>query len=262
MSVTPEVQNLRFHQIPHPLRPQIHIQVFRDSMSACQHLRDHLLTAPECYAWGIVCPEFHEILDIENDDTRFYYWEEAKRSNGASAQLLYDIYSEAIRLNSADAAILKWIITNSYVTIVLGLDGVVVVINDRLSVVASAYLPGQGDARGVQDSRSLGRKGFPRERPMRNGRPSGRREALAERDRRVMERREENWNLEQKLYYRVFRPAVQYVRRYQRAIPSSAMHSSVVSFETLKTVLPPVTQLKWEDWQNLRRLCGREVIYG
>lgn len=255
-----EPSGLQPREIPHPLVPRSSVRVFRDGESACRHLRDHLLTAPECFAWALICPEYEKILDVHDANARFRYWQEVQRTRGASAQPLYELYCRAIGLNVEDAKKLGWLVSTEECLIALGTDGVVIIISYH--AVTTAFLPGQGTPDTVREQRYDNPRGLPRERGMRTGRPNRRTENAIERDRLIRKRREASWSHDQRVYYYGFRAAVQFLRRFQRIAPSTNGDEPYLGYESIKRKIPRLSQLKWPNWQDLRRQCGRGDHHG
>ncbi|MCX7700218.1 MAG: hypothetical protein N2039_05025 [Gemmataceae bacterium] len=255
-----DASGLQLREIPHPLVPRSSVRVFPDAESACRHLRDHLLTAPECYAWALICPDYDKLLDVHNADARFQYWQEAQRTSGVSAQPLYDLYCRAIRINAEDAQKLGWHVGTTRCLIALGTDGVLLIISNY--AVTTAFVPGQGTPDAVREQRNSNSRGLPRERGMRSGRPNRSADDTFHLDRLIRERREASWSRDQRLYYYGFRPAVQFLRRFQRIAPTTNGDVAYLGYEAIKRRIPRLSQLKWPNWQDLRRQCGREDHHG
>lgn len=253
-------EKLQLVDIPHPVVPRSSVRVFRDAESACRHLRDHLLTAPECDAWAIICPEYADLIDLNHPNSRFRFWQEVQRTEGLSAKALYDIYCRAIRANAEDAKTLGWLVGNKHTIIALGTDGLVIIFHH--DTVTTAFLPGKGTPEAVRDQRHANPRGLPRESGMRSGRPNRWTEEAAHRDRLIRQRREASWTRDQRIYYCVFRPSLQFLRRVQRVLPKTNGNKTVLGYEALKQVIPPLSLLKWPIWQHLRRRCGREDHHG
>ena len=157
-------------------------------------------------------------MELRDTLARRAYHERAERSRGATAQNLYDLFCRSVRQASRDSFRLRWFAETigtrgQAVTLAIGTAGVLLVVENWLK---TAFLPGQGDAQAVLDQREsrgprgesprAGRRGM---RPDVPGDSPGR-----DREDREQRRREEAWNDGQKLYYKVFRPAVQFVRSH------------------------------------------------
>jgi hypothetical protein len=216
-------------------------------------LRDHVLTAPECSAWAVVIPCLAETIGTDDADKRWNYAERAAADRGASAQPLYDLYCEAIALDSRDAAALHWFATPGSVTAAIGTSGILMLIEQEL---VTAFLPGQGSASATRAAQEEGReaRGLPRERSMRSGR-LGRKQHESPRESRRQQRREAGWTPQERLYYRVFRPAVQFVRRSHHRCRDMYGRLNRGEYALLKEVLPPSARLKYDDWLALRAQC-------
>jgi len=247
---------LRLGAVPHPAQAGAQVPFFSDWQSACQHLRDHLLTAPECLGWLQVAPEYGQILNPNDGDARWSYSEQAAASAGRTAQALYDLYRSAVSRDAGDAAVLGWHRSRERTTVCLGTSGIVTIIEQT---VRTAFLPGQGTPEGTLAGREPDQQqGLPRERGMRSGRPGRRDQKMSDRDRQVREQREAAWSRSQRLYYRVFKPAVQSVKQCHHR--NRNMYGKLVrsDYALLKDALPHLSQFKYEDWAALRQRCGRD----
>jgi hypothetical protein len=245
---------LTLRTMPHPAESQRDVRIFADWQRACDHLRDHLLTAPECHAWALVAPAYRDLLDPADGDARWRYDHAAQASSGAAAQPLYDLYAAAIVRAAGDAARLHWVFTCERVTVALGTCGLLLVVGEA---VQTAFLPGQGDAaRTAAAGATTDPAGLPREGGMRSGRPGRYDPAEPERERRARAERERQMSPDQLLYYRVFRPAAQFVRKCHHRQRDLRGRLLPGDYALLKEVLPPQSRLKFADWQALRRPCG------
>ncbi len=260
MSSTSPTDNdqLRLNSIQAPHIASAAIMVFADWQAAVTHLRDHLLATPECEAWAIVIPTYREIVDSA-PDSRWRYAQAAGKSNGIAAQKLYDSFSDTVALENMDAGSLGWCKGSGVTTVTLGSSGVLTVIeqpNGIAPVIRTAFLPGQGDAGIVTASHSLPALGWGlrREGGMTSGRP-GRAKAGSKREDRARQQREQEYDDSERLYYRVFRPAVQFIR--ERAHLQRDMLGKLrrCDYALLKDVLPPLSQLKLNDWRARRDSC-------
>ena len=246
---------LQLGAVPHPARPGDSAPFFSDWQSALQHLRDHLLTAPECHAWLLVAPGYGEIVDPDNADARWSYVHQAETSAGRAAQPLYDLYRSAVSQDAEDAAGLGWHRSAGPMTVCLGTNGILAIIERS---VTTAFLPGQGTAETTLASKEPDRqRGLPRESGMRSGRVGRRDQKTSDRDRQIREQREAAWSRSQRLYYRVFRPAVQFVKQCHHRNRNMYGKLTRSDYALLKDALPHLSQFKYEDWIALRQRCGR-----
>lgn len=268
---------LRLGTIPHPARPGMEVRFFRNWQAACNHLRDHLLTAPECMGWAVVAPQYRQILDPDDGDARWRYSDRAFETQGASAQDLYDVYCQACGRDARDAARLGWVATQGEGTVALGTSGILLVIEDQAvparpaesraaepgeasrtvrSVVVTAFLPGLGNSEAVR-KRALSWSasgGLVRESGMRSGRAGspfhdtrlGRREQL----RRLRIRA--GWSRDEQLYYTVFRRAVQFIRKCHHQHRDMYGRLNRRDYALLKDALPARSRLEFTDWLVLR----------
>lgn len=261
------------------------IDVFGNPSTALGHVRDHLLTAPECEGWVLVSPKYRDVVDPADGDARWRLGVEADGGGGEATGRMYKLYAEAIGEALREAWRLAWWVgfedveaavresgvassgARSGASAALGTSGVLVMFERRHGlrrVVVTAYLPGLGTAALVERSRqgATGLSGLPREaghgmRSSRNrcGGPTGTRE---DRDR---VRRESAWTREQRLFFRVFRPALRFVRR-SRFHASDPMRRDVGrdgpsnEYALLRSKLPSVRSLTFERWTAERQRAG------
>jgi len=142
-------------------------------------------------------------------------------------------------------------------TVSFGTSGIVTIIEQT---VRTAFLPGQGSPEATSASQDPDQQqGLPRERGMRSGRPGRRDQKTSDRDRQIREQREAAWSRSQRLYYRVFKPAVQSVKQSHHR--NRNMYGKLIrgDYALLKDVLPHLSQFKYEDWLALRQRCGRDA---
>ncbi len=252
-----EPSRLALRWMPHPADPARTVRIFDTWELACDHLQSHLLTEPECRAWALVIPEIRNLVELEEPESRWAYSQKAKQTEGGAAQKLYDAFSQSVRTAAGEAHRLKWfnfrpVSSWKTVTVALGTAGILMVVESWLK---TAFLPGQGEPQAVREQQEQG--GLRRDatarrgRNMRSGRPGLR--AAADRDEQDQLLREQNWSDTQKLFYGVFRPAVQFIRsRYHVEIDARGLvrHGD---YGLLKDVLPPMSHLKYEDWLALRQ---------
>jgi hypothetical protein len=235
--------------VPHPAQPGTMVAFFADWERACRHLGDHVLTAPECAAWALVLPAMAEHLDLHDANARNSYHQEAQASRGMSAQGLFDHYRQATARAVSEAYVLTWHASAGSTTAALGTAGVLVLIEG--ACVVTVYLPGQGSAAAVRESCEAAPTRLGRERGLMRRRLDGH-----PRDNRPREQREARWSAEERLYYRVFRPAVQFLReRYHQSYGLDGMRR--FDGALLKRVLPPMSRLRLPDWQEYRaQVCA------
>ena len=228
--------------VPHPAEPGRSIAFFGNWERAVRHLIDHVLTAPECAAWAVVVPGLADHVDPADGLSRVGFAERAWKSQGASAQALFDLYRGEAAAASRQAHALGWHAADSTCSVALGTAGVLVLVEG--GVVATVYIPGQGSAAAVHASQTGTASALTRERRLM------RRES-APREERQRRRREEAWSPEEHLYHRVFRPAIQFIRgRYHLAygLDGRVRHADAL----LKPRLPRMSELGIDSWHTFR----------
>lgn len=242
------VGRLTMETMPHP-RGGEDVPIFGDWRSACDHIQRHLLTAPECHAWALVAPDLTEVIDLDDDRARWSLSRRATDGLDESLPILYELYCRAVHTASRDASQLGWIAARRSVTIALGIDGILLVIE---SVLKTAFLPAQADPAVVA---SVEESGGPRSdspsariRGMRSGRAKN---GLDPARVPVWQDRRSTWSRARRIYYEVFRPAVQFIRN-QYHDGRDVRGRCLNDYGRLKDVLPPMSRLKFDDWQELR----------
>ncbi|MBI4704883.1 MAG: hypothetical protein HY744_27580 [Deltaproteobacteria bacterium] len=242
------------------------VRVFRSPEAALSHVRDHLLTAPECEGWALVAAGYAAIVDPFDAEARWRYCLEMHSSAGNSCADLYGLYASAIATALGDAWRLKWWVEvdrpAARVAAALGTAGLLVMLEARDGqppCVLTAYLPGLGAAERVRAWASRGADAGPCDLLREGGTGMRRRRgedgALGRRERLAQERREGAWGPERRLFHRVFRPAVQFVRRshYLASDPLTGLrHQGRGEYALLKGKLPSTRSLTFEAWCTLR----------
>ena len=257
-------QELRLPAVPLPSEahsgPQI--MMFGSSRPAVDHLLDHLLTAPECIAWAAVMPRLRHHVDVDSPDARY---DLARRIQycPAEAQGLLDDLASLLREELVEAKGLGWFkrwscsdlrqsesdvwaqatrlsTQNRPVTVAFSTSGVLMVFE---LVMCTVFIPGQGDPGAVIGSRDVDRSHNPlrRERGMRC------QSSKADRPRCP------SMSALERVYFGVFRPAVQFLRSLQHLTLDFNGRPVRTDYALIKDVLPSQSRLKYEDWRNLRQ---------
>lgn len=231
------------------------VSIFEDWPSACVHLQRHLLTAPECHAWALVVPEMADLFDPNDARARWALAQRALEFDGGPIVTIYGLFCRAVRASSADAVRLGWSVSDDGVTVAVGTDGLLMVFRTlpKRTVLKTAFLPGQGDPAAVVSAAGWAEPRPDSHSPRTGGMRSGRRgsEAGPGRD-QAMHERQTRWSSSQKLYYGVFRPAVQFIRsQYHRGLDARGRRR-LNDYGLLKDVLPRMSQLKFDTWLKLR----------
>jgi hypothetical protein len=253
---TGTIDGLNLGTVAHPASPGQAVSFFANWQSAWQHLRDHLLTAPECLAWQLVSPAYPQIVNPQDPDARWSFSEQARTTEGRTAQPLYDLYLAAVSQDTQDSIVLGWCRGSGHITVCLGTSGILAMYTER--AVITAFLPDQGSGQATRAGQQAElSRGLPREGGMRAGRVGRRSRESIERDQQLRQQREAAWSAAQRLYHRVFKPAVQFVKHCHHR--NRDLYGRLIrgDYALLKDVLPHLSQLKYEHWVLLRQRCGR-----
>lgn len=235
-----------------------------DPDDACRHLSNHVLVEPECYAWAALLPRWAGLLgDDHASHERHNERTQLQHTGGALAQELYDAYAAILRDEVADADHLRWVGRWDPpggasrpawpVTVGLGTRAVLMVFEKHPGgwVLKTGFIPGQGDPLEVTRS---GRARAPRAN--RPPRPA----PLHLREQAQRTRREAGWSPDEWYFYRVVRPAVQFLRRQHaagRATTRGAERHYALVYEHLPNDL---ARHGPEVWHAARRACGRPDV--
>jgi hypothetical protein len=243
---------------------------------ARKHLIYHLLGPGEAEAWLLLEPRLQEYFADGRDAAR---WRQRLEHHDADAQLLYDLYCEVVQIEMEDARRLHWHAQERRrlpVCVGLGTGGVLAVFEQTPQgwVLKTAFIAGAGrgvwvrrrqgwDKDGIppghipgklleQDKRilrSLRRRSLRRRQGMRAGRSPD----VRARDRQLLEQRQARWSPEERIYYLVFRPALQFIWRQQETnvLPDGRIYSR--DYALLKMVLPLRSELTFDVWQQCRQ---------
>ena len=239
MNPTTQPYELLRGVVPHPAEPARVVTFFADWRRAVEHLIDHVLTSPECEAWAIVAPQLGQHVDLADGLARTGLARSARESKGVEVQALFDVYQREAAEASRQAHVLGWHAQNEGCFVALGVSGVFVLVEG--DVVVTTYLPGQGNPEAVSqpdDSRRLRRERHPM-----------RRAAPPDEDRR---RREAAWSDEERLFYRVFRPAVQFIRSQHHRARGLDGRLRKADAALLKDSLPRMSELGLDGWRTRR----------
>lgn len=231
------------------------VSIFDSWSSACVHLQRHVLTAPECHAWAVVVPEMADLFDPDDARGRWSLAQRTLEFDGGPIVTIYGLFCRTVRAASADAVRLGWSVTAEGVTVALGTDGLLMVFASppKRTVLETAFFPGQGDPASVVSAAGWAEPRPDSHSPRTGGMRSGRRGSKAGPGRdQAMHERQTGWSSSQKLYYGVFRPAVQFIRsQYHRGLDARGRRR-LNDYGLLKDVLPRMSQLKYDTWLNLR----------
>jgi hypothetical protein len=122
------------------------ISVFRDWVTACAHLCDHVLTLPEGNAWAEILGQEAAAVILSNAGFRLAKTIWAGGNKGEALQTLYDVYGNELCMALDSAGKTGWHWTDqgdARARKALGISGVLVVFN--AAEIRSGMLPGWGN---------------------------------------------------------------------------------------------------------------------
>lgn len=239
--------NLVLGTCSHPEQPATRGPFFANVDKAVEHLCNHLLVSPECHGWALIIPGYRDSLNPEDANARWIASKEAVRSGGASVQSLYDAWLAISDAEAKAATQLAWVIRVGRTTVAMGIQGVLLIVDD---VVRTSFLPGLGDARETVRAAQAGERRVDRlgMRAPRKGNDDDHCSPTP-----GTTRQRARWSLEERIYYEVFRPAVQFIRRqhnWNTGWNDAQLGSN--DYGSLKQRLPPMSRLRIEQWKELR----------
>lgn len=280
------------------------MQVFETFDKLRRHLNDHVLTPPESHAWGVVwrgqfdclkdtvaasdeCYRLREVgwKAIEPGLTRDTAESQATTGQGSPATPAGDAawfrlsvaYQDEIRKSLGRSQRLNWSKSRGEYSIHFDTCGIVLVCRWQGSKgsIKTAFIPGFSTRAATVRSKREWENPHSRVSPsslMRGDASSGTRARSQDNHLTIRERLAQQhaakWDAEERLFYLVFRPAVQAVRSRQApGIESFARGSAdtdageALGFSSgvdmrltigdLKAVLPKQSELKMESWKRL-----------
>lgn len=247
------------------------VQVFPSPRKAAEHIRDHLLTNPECEAWAVIS-NLTSIVSLDFHSRKAA----AKQVETLEdpSQALYELYMKVMEEAVSDSHNAGWTVTEELrnLQVLLGFNGLLIVIEE--GIIRTAFLPGQGISERTTAAKSQRSNPLPREIGMRSrgkkrrksqrrGREGGKRRERREKwkDKEISEN-EQNMSFgthEEEIFHRVFKPALDFVREqgsyafdmYGYGLPGQK------DYGLLNRNLPR-TRMRYADWQQLRQTAGQD----
>jgi|GEM_PF-1623349 len=240
------------------------VQVFKDEDNARKHMEKHLLSfgegssqdASESAAWMLVIPQLRQCCgDLSDPQQRNLVYRMWQRDRSAF-DACYRLYARSIRLSVSDACHLgwKWVgpqVGGGWEGVALGTSGVLVVAENGF--ILTAFLPNQHT-----NGCYLGGNGKLQSRPGRHRIRGG---VRSYREEKQHQKRKESWPPEKRLYYEVFRPALQFVRKaqYETFPPQGCLRPRNNIYAILKGKLPKCKWLHYDAWCRLREKVRKKL---
>ncbi len=243
----------------HPARGRTTVQGFKDWRSAWEHINHHIFSPPESQAWGWIDPRLGEIVPLHNPDALYAL---ARRTRSAwhpqdqdTYRKVYQIYMEQVDRELREAQALGWYICQDSLCVAVGTIGIILVIyHDQeefpQGVLLTAFVGGAGIPEVVGDPE----KGTLLRNPIQEN--SLRIRHIHPREYRRLQRRQEKWSREQWLFYRVFRPCVQFIHCCHRRSLNLEGRKIPNDYALLKKVLPPRSNITFETWKKWKQQLG------
>jgi hypothetical protein len=225
-----------------------------------QHLINHVLTPEEAHAWYYIWQE---------DDSRLaptpagvdncFQLRDSLHRNQELADSLTSRYLNSIAEQIKESLALQWTAQSNRRQVGFGLAGVFYVLAkdaNQKYTLRTAFVPGFGTSDGTASSQQKPDNPHARNRAaswMRgereNQHPRQGRYSICQRS---SEGRASQWNADQRLFFLVFRPAMQFLRGW-----NDWKQAKRLGMSDLKSKLPPMSRLKFDSWMELRK-NGRE----
>jgi hypothetical protein len=269
---------LQLKKIKNIRRNRPDIEFFSSWRNAVSHILNHLLTYPECLAWAELIEDLADFVDVRDDNQRFRCAREYLKEEGRYAQPLYERYKEQTQLALTDARRLGWwgesehgnddpatagsdtIGSTDESIEFLGICGIYGVAGENS--IKTAYLAGQTSIWGkVLQEMPTAKNPLPRE-----GRCAVKPQWRRMKDRRARmadQKRKEKWSRLERVYYLLFRRAVQDVRcRFHDTSDMQGRREKGMA--ALRRRMPRMSQLDFPSWrkiwQELRERPGRQSV--
>jgi len=231
------------------------LRFFASEAHALLKLRDHVLTAPEVYAWRLISPRLEAHVPADADE-RFAFWESIRRDRpGNAGQSLCEAWRDELQRCATKSEELGWHVAERQTRCWLGPNGVLVLAFG--SEITTSYIPGAGSSEAVVAARDSGASdartvhsvaGLPRESraaSLVDARyPPSTHDRRTRFARRRLQRSYDGWSRDERIYHMVFVPAVQ-------AIRAAHFSPGLNEWARLKERLPPMSKLQWNDWRRL-----------
>jgi hypothetical protein len=141
---------------PHP-----QAKFFATAESAVQHLVNHLLTPPENEGWALLFEDGERLLHVKSPGGQFRLAREFLRDHQVAGPF-YNGYRVLSCRAATDGAALGWVWRDGGDTKLLGVSGILLVVNAHH--VRSAYLPGMGLASSNKQSKADPSSPLPRQK--------------------------------------------------------------------------------------------------
>jgi hypothetical protein len=255
------------------------VYFFRDKELAYRHIRDHLLTYPECLAWKLISPneQFEKIFD--DNSTYFYHVKTLREGDIQLFRLLYEYYLDSVEHQLISAMKLGWAsyktttvgsqIPDSIsengdaakspektleIVVMMGISGALILIEgtkeDAFYCVKTVFLGGQGDSQGIVEARYSNRRNddAPIQRIFRvktiESKKSSRQRMQVE------ARQRENLSSEEKTHrdiFGVFRRSWQRIRDSYDSNRDALGNLCGTDFAVLKDIVP---KLNFDQWRE------------
>lgn len=233
--------------------------LFKSVEQAVGHLRDHLLTAPECEAWTMIAYDYPELTELlEDSDQRYELAKKMEKAPETALPELYVPFSNQLEREILDALRNAWgkdelnSATQRMVTVMFSSSGVFMIVeadaeSRKDGCLVTTYVPGFGDAESV--SRAGEKSGpLPREGVRRRKQAAMK---TSKREEREREKREAKYSDEERVFFKVFRPARQFLSgRHYKCYSIANKRVETNDIALLKDIVE--NSLELEDWQQRR----------
>lgn len=250
--------------IPLPIESVPIARFFANRSSIVTHMSNHLFVHPEAQAWAAILPQWHDLLV---DATRRHN-EQARlaQTEGASHCDLYWLWSQAIEQEIREAHRLRWMAcVRNNVLLFFGTRGILIVIEHSQNewIIRTAFIPGLGNPSETKQARSQCQ---PRRDYYRQTSAQYRRNRKfnqlhpKENQQRVI--RESNWSELEWYFYRVFRPAIQFLRKEHNTHRTSDGRIYISQNRDYRLLFPRLPQeirhnVQIKTWREFRLRVGR-----
>lgn len=250
--------------IPVPIESVPMARFFADQASIVNHMSNHLFVHPEAQAWATILPQWHDLLV---DATRRY--NERSRllqTKGISHCELYWLWGQAIGQEIREANLLRWMAClHNNLFLFFGTRAILIVVERSRNewIIRTSFIPGLGNPSETKEARSQcqPRRDHFRPTSARHRRYRRYNELHSKENQQRMER-ERNWSEVEWYFFRVFRPAIQFLRNEHNTHRTSDGRTYISPNRDYRLLFPRLPHeirhnVQITTWREFRLRVGR-----
>ena len=234
------------YRYAHPANSSTLIRIFYDESSVCDHIQKHILGEYESLAWWPAFDPEGTRVNIKDGKVRYAHIREIEAGNMEVIRHYYSFCADCIELSANEARCLKWHISSRGVTVAMGITGILMIVEGYMK---TAFFPGFGDPSRQSTFHDSSKRQFSeydaKPHLIRSWKTSQRKKRAAH---------QRSWDTAQRLYYKVFKKCVRFVRsQHHDSLDITGQRNN--DYGLARKFLPSMGRLKFEDWNQLRIKC-------